>query len=448
MGISHSGYPRILVVDATPFSRKMNNGIVKSNLFQGWPKESLAQIVYSNVQPGFDVCERYWALTKTSVLLGALGIQRRAATPGPLDTTGTLYDPAAADAYESRPWIERLFTGLSSSVRTPIGEAIMRLPSVLSPALREWIDCFAPEAVFTLGGSLAILRLAVRIAEQRGIPLIPYFTDDWISCMFQGGPLDRLLRKSLIHWFQRSLKLSSIRLTMCDAMAREYERRYGGRFETFMNPVDPFEPTPETKWPMVRLSFIGALSPNRWQSVLSIGEALSRLRNRGIAGELLVYTFPQDIRNFGHRLIGCEAIRVAGTAKPDEVRRLQMEANVLVHVESFDESSRRYTRFSLSTKIPQYLMAGRCVLAYGPAEAASVQYIAETRAGPAITTENIDDLCNVLGPLLSSPTLRLEYAKRARQTALQRHNAVAERERLRKIVNSTVVDRHVDASKQ
>jgi glycosyltransferase involved in cell wall biosynthesis len=416
----------------------MNNGIVKSNLFQGWPKDSLAQIVYSNLQPDFDVCERYWALTKTSVLLGALGIQRRAATPGPLDTTGTLYDPAAADAYESRPWIERLFTGLSSSVRTPIGEAIMRLPSVLSPALREWIDCFAPEAVFTLGGSLAILRLAVRIAEERGIPLIPYFTDDWISCMFQGGPLDRLLRKSLIHWFQRSLKLSSIRLTICDAMAREYERRYGGRFETFMNPVDPFEPTPETKWPMVRLSFIGALSPNRWQSVLSIGEALSRLRNRGIAGELLVYTFPQDIRNFGHRLTGCEAIRVAGTAKPDEVRRLQMEANVLVHVESFDESSRRYTRFSLSTKIPQYLMAGRCILAYGPAELASVRYVAESGAGMAISTEDLDELSLELERLVSSPALRKANAARARQTALARHDAVVERQRFRNLICAAV----------
>src|ERR1039458_7735347 len=98
MGISHSGYPRILVVDATPFSRKMNNGIVKSNLFQGWPKDSLAQIVYSNVQPHFDVCERYWALTKTTVLLSALGIQRQAAIPVPLDPIGTMYDPAA-DAY-------------------------------------------------------------------------------------------------------------------------------------------------------------------------------------------------------------------------------------------------------------------------------------------------------------------------------------------------------------
>jgi hypothetical protein len=42
MGVSHLGYPRILAVDATPFSRKVNNGIVKSTLFQGWPKESLA----------------------------------------------------------------------------------------------------------------------------------------------------------------------------------------------------------------------------------------------------------------------------------------------------------------------------------------------------------------------------------------------------------------------
>jgi hypothetical protein len=62
------------VVDALPFCRHFNNGIVKSSWFQGWPKEALAQIVYSNVQPGFDVCERYWVLRKTDILLGAVGM--------------------------------------------------------------------------------------------------------------------------------------------------------------------------------------------------------------------------------------------------------------------------------------------------------------------------------------------------------------------------------------
>ena len=82
-------YPRVLVVDANPFCRHMNIGILKSVLFEGWPKDSLAQIMYSNGQPGFDVCNRYWTLGKTSILLGALGLD------------GTYYvcsafDPAAA----------------------------------------------------------------------------------------------------------------------------------------------------------------------------------------------------------------------------------------------------------------------------------------------------------------------------------------------------------------
>jgi len=127
-----------------------------------------------------------------------------------------------------------------------------------------------------------------------------------------------------------------------------------------------------------------------------------------------------------------------GTAAPDEVRGIQLDANVLVHVESFDEASRLLTRLSLSTKIPQYLMAGRCVLAYGPAELASVRYVAETGAGPAVSTEDVDKLASELEKLISSPALRQAYAAGARRTALDRHDAVAERERFRSYIGASV----------
>ena len=165
---------------------------------------------------------------------------------------------------------------------------------------------------------------------------------------------------------------------------------------------------------------------------------LAKLRARGPSGELVIYTFPEDIRQFGQSLAGCDAIRVAGTARADEVRRIQLEANVLVHAESFDESTRRYARFSLSTKIPQYLMAARCVLAYGPAELASVRYVLESGAGMAVSTEDVDELASELERLVSSPALRQAYAVRARQTALDRHDAVAERERFRNLICASV----------
>jgi hypothetical protein len=162
--------------------------------------------------------------------------------------------------------------------------------------------------------------------------------------------------------------------------------------------------------------------------------ALARLKERGILGELVIYSFPEEFQRFGKHFEGCEAIVARGTAAPGQVRSLQLDANVLVHVESFDEASQLLTRLSLSTKIPQYLMAGRCILAFGPAEGASCRYVADSGAGVAVSTDNQGALCAVLEGLLTRPELRREYAARARQTAVTRHNPVTERERFRTIV--------------
>jgi len=67
-------FPKILVIDHSPFNRTHNNGIVKSNLFQDWPKDRLAQILYSGPFPSFDVCSHYWEIQKRDVLKGILRI--------------------------------------------------------------------------------------------------------------------------------------------------------------------------------------------------------------------------------------------------------------------------------------------------------------------------------------------------------------------------------------
>lgn len=429
-------YPRVLVVDALPFCRHFNNGIVKSSWFQGWPKEALAQIVYSNVQPGFDVCERYWVLRKTDILLGAVGMGgggRPLVRPGALNET--VFDPAAAYAYEARPRIERILSHLSNTIRTPLGEAILRLPAANSPALKNWLRSFKPQVVFTMGGLGPILRLAAKIAQAEQIPLIPYFTDDWVNCIYPTGLFHSSLRRSFERWFRRCLDLSTVRMTASDAMAREYKQRYFGKFEAFLNLTEQFDTTPEPERACVRFSFIGALSPNRWEPLCLIGRALLKLRERGIAGELVVYSFPEDLRRFGKHFEGCAAIVTGGTVAPSEVRGLQLDSNILVHAESFDGATRVLTKFSLSAKVPQYMMAGRCVLAVGPADAASICYVAESGAGVAVSVEDEAVLCAELERLITDSALRQRYASRARQTAVTRHDAAAARERFRVLVS-------------
>ncbi len=417
----------------------MNIGIVKSNLFQGWPKDSLAQIMYANLQPGFDVCEQYWALRKTEIIAGAFGFPADASLRGSAEAcVGSIYDPAAPHSFESRPLVERLLSGIGKSVRVPIGEAILRLPSVISSPLARWIDQFAPDVVFTNGGNGAILRLAVKIARRWKVPMLPYFNDDWFASIYEGDFMGKALRASFVKWSQCSLDLSTVRLTASDLMGEEYSQRFGGRFEPFMNPIEVFDTVPEPQHPVVKFTYIGALAPDRWRPLFAIGTALDQLRSRGINGELVIYTFPRDISEFGERLRSCASVTVAGTIPLDQVHHVQQDANVLVHAESFEESARRHTRLSLSTKIPIYFMSERCVLAHGPGEIASVRYIADSGAGPAVTEDDVPKLAAELERLILHPEVRRAYAAQGRRTALTRHVAATQRERLRECFVSAV----------
>ena len=426
---SHS-YPRVLVIDATPFTRRRNNGILKSNLFQGWPKSHLAQIDYSNIQPGFDVCERYWRLKKTGILQGLLGKAPNAA----LSSAGqdlTVGNTSKESEYDDRPQIERRLSFLNPQVRELIGEGILRLPSVLSAPMRGWIDDFHPDIIYSNLGMGPIVRLVVNVAKWRNIPIMPHFFDDWVNTLYKDHFLAGLLRGSMFHWFHECLRLAPISLTISDSMKDEYAKRYGGRFETFMNCVEvsgaATSPPRPAAGGVVRLLFAGSLEPERWRSLRQIGAALRELHARGIHGELSIYTFPDHIEKYRSSLDLEPVMRIAGTATPAEVAELQRLSDILIHVESFDTHSRRYTKFSLSTKIPQYLMSGTCIFAYGPGEVASLRYLSENGTGLVVGDDAPDHLRSALARLITDGTLRQALAQKARATAIERHDAKRQR---------------------
>ena len=161
---------------------------------------------------------------------------------------------------------------------------MFRLPTVLDAGVQQWMDeLYRPEVVFTMGLTGIILRTAVKIAESRDIPIVPYFTDDWISSLYTGVCFRGVLRRSLNRWFHKLLSRSTIRLTVNDTMSEEYRHRYGGSFETMLY-AEPERDTAnwETKSPTdpARLRFIGSLVSDRWRALRSIGEALPNLIRR------------------------------------------------------------------------------------------------------------------------------------------------------------------------
>ena len=432
-------YPRVLVVNHDPFNSERNNGMTMSNLFRGWPKDKLAQVYLSGIVPGFDTCENYWRLSERDVVRRFFGRQIRPVVKK------SLFENKFEGGVELLPegFLIKTLRKVDKRYTEPLREIFWRMPNTISPELIKWVEDFRPDVIYSMLGTSYLMRLAVKISERFDIPLVPHFTDDWITTQYGNCVGGDYIRSNMMYWLGRVLEKNPVRLVICDAMAKEYQKRYGGRFSSFVNCVDKdsFDPScSSSTGGGVRFVYIGGLHLNRWASLKNIGRVLQDIcDSEGLRSELHVYTYPADVDRYRGELEVCPVVSVKGWVQNKDVPQVLHDSDVLLHVESFDPEIRKYTKFSVSTKIPECMMAGRPILAYGPLEAASIAYVKESGAGIGIGEESQSDLYRSLKDLIVDKDLRLRLGNCARRVALERHDASTQNELFRSVLCESIL---------
>jgi glycosyltransferase involved in cell wall biosynthesis len=148
---------------------------------------------------------------------------------------------------------------------------------------------------------------------------------------------------------------------------------------------------------------------------------LERVNVAGARARLSIYAPAHELARHAATFAGRPEVRLAGTLASEDVPRALRDADILVHVESFRPEIRRYIRYSVSTKIPQYLAAGRPVLGVGPAEVASMAHIRSARAGIVVGADDPDALVGPLTRLCRDPELRGRLARDGLAFASHQH---------------------------
>ena len=82
-----------------------------------------------------------------------------------------------------------------------------------------------------------------------------------------------------------------------------------------------------------------------------------------------------------------EGIAYKGYIEATEVKKKILESDILIHTEDFNKENIQKVKYSVSTKIPDYLASGRLLIAYGPEEIESNEYIKRNEAGIVVNSE-------------------------------------------------------------
>jgi glycosyltransferase involved in cell wall biosynthesis len=416
MASDRSEAPRVLIIGGLPFGDSSGTTITLSNLFRGWPKERLAQIYLAEAQPSSSICDNYFYVSPRHAPLQyyparLLGWNGRGSARG---------TPVIATLTSARER-SRMIDGLYSQ-----WYAATDLSPVLTPTgLREWALDYKPDLVYSMLGNVRLIKLATRIARACSVPLLPHFTDDWAATLYSHGELFGLADRTLRVVMRKLIQLAPFGLGISQEMARAYERRYEIPFSVVTNCVDDTLFAAPLTFPdhgsEINIVYAGGLYLERWRTLETVASAVEVLRRSGVPVRLTIYCPPGHEARYGHAFADRPGVRLGGSIDPDRIPALLQSADVLVHVESFSEKLRQYTRYSLSTKLPQYLATGRPIFAHGPGDGASMAHIRDAHAGLVVARNDVAEVVASLRELSVNPGRREEMGKNGRAFAERNH---------------------------
>ncbi len=420
--------PRVLVIVGEPFNRTTATGHTLSNLFRGWPRGSIAQIYTARMIPDDTLCSRYFRLGLRDLAAPAWGqvLFRR------IDQRPVANGGRTANACGSRR-APSVVARLQHCVREQLRMVLDLLPYEVAPKLEAWVKEFEPEVIYTFAGSIRMMRLALAIRACCRCPVVVHFMDDWPETLYSGHVLSPILRPVLGRALQATLAASAERCTISPAMAQEYMRRYGGRFDAFMNCAELSEATSEANCDNSvsegRLLVMGNLDRGRADLLNDIVRAIQRLRQGGSVLRLIVCTqsacrwVPEGL---------CDNVEFQEPPSDDKgLQKLLAGAGALLYLDSFQKPDRKYFRYSLSAKLPAYLMSGRPIIVYGPRENAAARYAVEEAWGLVVGSRSAQLLDQTLMTLVTQPDLRALLAANARRCAMLYHEGESHRQQFR-----------------
>jgi glycosyltransferase involved in cell wall biosynthesis len=292
------------------------------------------------------------------------------------------------------------------------------LGKVLESQLRE----LRPEGVYALLGNYYLTKITYLACQRLGLPLYIHITDDFVRALYQDIPFSRRMSDASEEWLQRAVNYSMGRAAISPVMAEQFELRYGRPWDWFTTLIsaEDYDPSPRLPDGKLRLVFAGNLGLQRWQSLARLAQALRNLpREANLLPVLEIYGSPAQLARHREALFVPGITELKGWVAPHELPNIFHSADVLVHAESFDADVAEYTKLSFSTKLSQYMMARRPILAVGPDHLGSLQMVRKARAGVTIAAEDTTDFAQQLLVALSDPASLSEMGDHGRRWAMQ-----------------------------
>lgn len=385
----------ILIISHNPLSWINNNGKTLVSIFDGVPKENIYQVYLNSDIPDYSKECHYLQINEKQIISSLLKMKNLCCVEVEAD-----FGAVPSTTIKKR--------NFANHTKRFLRECVWKF-GFWQKKLKEWLRDKKIDVVFFVAGdgmfAYDVYRFVMKNISAKGCM---FFTDDYIMGKSSRSPVACLRRHMLKRKISKTLSFVDELYVISDEMKDAYRALFGVDSYVIRNfSVEKKEiPAPRCSGGQsdaLTMVYAGGLHYNRWKVLSKIAMSLKEINLSGKAKCLLkIYSAQNISRKITDSITIEGASKFCGAASASQVSEIYASADILIHVESFEKSAIASTKYSFSTKIPEYLSAGRCVLAVGPGEVASVRYLKTF----ACVVDEGEDLYNTLTKIISDDKYR------------------------------------------
>lgn len=408
----------ILVITRSSWRNDNNVGNSMSNFFSNWANCKFYNLSFRDAPSDNEICEKSFHLSDAQLISN---LKNRSLKIGTIENV-----QENRGKYDVKNGLEDKLKKASLKRRANIvyfaQDVLWRLGTWKKSGLVEYIKEISPDLVFMPVFPVSYPHRVLKyICSQVKLPIVLFHADDTYSL--------KQFNLSLIYWLNRmilrrnvrkSAKLAVLNYCISEIQKQEYEKCFhkkcrllwkGASFER--KPVHPLQGD------VIKLVYTGNLGAGRYKQLSAIGEAIGRINADGKKMELDIYSLTPMTQKMKKKLKIPGVIYLKGGVASGRIEEIQNNADILVHVESFDLKNKLTVRQSFSTKIVDYLAKAKCILAVGPFDVASIDYLVQNDAAiVAVTQKEIEER---LRAICENPQLIQEFGDKAWECGRRNH---------------------------
>jgi len=398
MNFKELNFPELLIISVNAWSDKNSTGNTISNHFGGWDSTKISNVFLRNEEIENNCCFSYFRICEKDIInsffhRNELGVEVELPKDSKPKSEPIEKEISKFKSFliRNRPTIILLFR-----------ELFWKMGFIRKGKLDDFLNRNKPKIIHIHCPNLIYAHRMLHYCHKVTKAKVVVFFGDEIYTYKNFWPLSTLYQSILRYWIRRTLKIADINYAATPELCDYYSKLFGKEFKVLYKGAIIEPPIPKSHQEPIKIVYAGNLLYDRWKTLSLISKAIYELSNQKIRFQLSIYT-GTILSNEMKRRLNTKYSTVLGAVSFQEIKKIMKEADVVLHVETFEKKYIAITKYSFSTKIVDCIQSGSCIMGIGPNELASIHFLKQSKG--ALIANSYQDIYNKLKEIDSDKSI-------------------------------------------